>query len=273
MPAVGRAAPDFRTAAIAASQARLAGLRAQGVNIDDPLSVGVSYCLPAPGDGPAVLARVRRVLVICMALGFVLLVAAVGLGLNSGVPLSRRGNFDSVNWTIAGGAGVCAFFGLMAFIGGAIYQKRVSLGKVTERVPPLKGRGQPRVRTITIEDPATYRRAKLVAEDIGALICYPESRCAQIEGVCYQYLVYGPDVVQLEVAQAVVTKTVLLGFRIGGHTLTLAIFAQDASAELKRELNMSVTGHPLLDELIRTLRPGVEDSDAVPVEPLKAEPS
>jgi hypothetical protein len=86
---------------------------------------------------------------------------------------------------------------------------------------------------VAIEYARTYGSMKLLAEDVGLMFLHPNARYVRIDGLSYEYVIQGEDVMDLRLHAN--GKTVLLSYAIGEAPLELAILPRSLRAELARQ--------------------------------------
>lgn len=248
------AAADFRQAAVAASEAILAQQGVTPGGPADPVEAGVSYCIPAEGDGRAALRTLKWRVIVGLALGMA--------GLAGGAFLAVRAekNPDASTRLLTLGT-VCSASGMLLLFYGATVQRRLVRKVARDRITvPREGASKPLV--VSIEDGRTYEKMKAVPEDVGAVILHPGSHCVQIEGLTHRYMIYADDVDEMTVKKTPNSQALVLRYRVGKASLHLALFYNGLGAELKRQ---TVGGRNRgLEQIRATL-------EVEPIEPISAE--
>ena len=97
---------------------------------------------------------------------------------------------------------------------------------------------------VALEDARTYDRFKVLAEDIGVLLCYPELSCIAVEGVSYRYVIYAKDMLDMKLHPN--GRAVLLAYQIGRETLERGDYSAERACGIKRQLSGSTA---LFDEI------------------------
>ena len=226
---------DFRGDAIAESLALL-GQSA-------PEEIGISCCVPRGADGSSVRRRVKIVTV----LSLVLLIAGVGFG--GVVGFLMREHWMEENMPFLVFALACSVAGISMGLVPTVWERRVVRRFLREHVGDVWSDPGRRPIQVSLEEAQTYGRPKILAEDIGVLMCHPEATCVVLEGVSCKYVIYGKDVVSLRLHDN--SKTVLVKYRIGQTALDVAIVPRSVGAEIKRQAQGGSFG--LFDQMRQAL--------------------
>ena len=226
---------DFRNEA---TQISLAAIAARGVSPErgDLSTVGISLCVPAPGDA----ARFRKSMGRRMLLLTILGVGGVAFG-GIAAFAEKHGmtgaHGDQISPLLA--VGLAASVGGIALMVSAVaVQRRAILRHLQSNSasrPAFAGPEKPIV--VSVENPETFERIKLVTEDVAAL--YPDAsrRLIVMEGFSHRYVIRGDDVVFAYPRSAQSSHGVVIAFRVAGsdRMLSLILVYNSAGMELKRQ--------------------------------------
>jgi len=221
---------DFRAAA-AAESAALVGTSPAG-------QVTTSCCIPRDADGSALRRRIEVFTI------FACIVAIAGVILGGLVGFAMKYGWMAEDLRILGIALACSVGGILVGLAPTWMQEGVVRRHLTKHVGELWGDPLHSPLHVALEDARTYDRFKVLAEDIGVLLCYPESNCIAVEGVSYRYVIYAKDLLDMKLHPN--GRAVLLAYQIGRETLNVAIIRRSVRAELKRQLS---GGTALFDEI------------------------
>jgi hypothetical protein len=182
-------AGDFRDAAATASQAELAHLRCT-----DPLKARISLCVEAEGDGRAALRRFRRMTLLRLIAGVVLMVAGVVIMLAE--QADRLPNWFPEYMIIPSAA--AAILGMFVLTCGPVIQRWTVRRHLRDRLaehdswewelPPVG---------VELEDSRTFQKMKIQTEDLAVVYFDVDERRLLIEGVVYRYIIQAEDVLSL----------------------------------------------------------------------------
>ena len=220
----GGASVDFRDDAVAASRAAM--MSSGGANAVDLTSTGTSVCVPAPGDA----AKFRRVL--AAGVSTVILVALGGLaaGIIAIPMLGRAGIIPSrgvrglplYGWL----SGAAVLIGYAAMINAVTVRNALFLRwlRCQAGLRPLMPLAR-RTGIVSIEDPVTASRIKLVEDDLAAVFPDPTRRLILLEGYSHRYVIRAEDVVEFYPKVFINVPSVVIAFRVGGseHVLRLKL--------------------------------------------------
>src|SRR5207249_4798330 len=87
-----------------------------------------------------------------------------------------------------------------------------------------------------IEAAATLDKPKLLSEDSALLFLHPTVNCLQIEGISGRYMIYACDVERIEARASGKSQAVLLDWRIGSTSLSIALKDQGVRSELQAQV-------------------------------------
>jgi hypothetical protein len=226
------AKPDFREAAVAASEAVFA---AHGQDAD------ISFCLRTD-DGEAVFRAARRRLLTVAAFGIAGIIAGGIIAL--WLKISGASS-ESDQWMKLGIA--------LAFSGGGIGLLFIQLKMFRKLVRShvrarLEAAGEPleslQIVPVTLENSATVDVAKILPEDAGLLILQPDDRSVRIEGLTHRYYIRADDVEGVFLAGGQVQHSsprVRIAYRIAEATILDISLAPDSTM---KQVGYSLSGKP-----------------------------
>jgi hypothetical protein len=209
---------DFREEAVAACRAAIAG------HERDLASAGASLCVPAPGNP----VRIRRVLAMVeLLVGFTALA-----GLLAGfIVIPLLGAAGLLRWHQVNGVPVFVWAAVAtALIGLVTMRMAVSIRNVVflrwlrsqtairRFMPP-----GPPVGVVSIEDPATASRLKVVMEDLAAIFPDPERQLVLLEGFSHRYAIRAEDLLEYYSRVFFIVPGVVIAFRVGGSDQVLRL--------------------------------------------------
>jgi hypothetical protein len=217
---------DFRARAVAASKAMLRRLPS-GLS---PEESGLSYCLVRDPDCSHLRTPIIVIVLICGLLGLSGLVLAIVVGIFAVATAQRAPeNF-----------GLLLAIAMVSFVGGLVlmilpvFVERAIVRKALSRRDEDFGSDSEAAGIhFSLEDAATERVMKMLAEDVGLLYIYPEAHYVKIDGLSYEYVIHSKDVVRL--ALHTNRKNVLLSYAIGDERLDLVVKTRSVRAEYERQ--------------------------------------
>ena len=233
------AKPDFREAAVAASEALLAE---HGHDAD------VSYCFRTE-DGAEVLAAAKRRLLTMAGFGIAGIVVGgvIALWLKFGGASSEREEWTKLGIALAfSGTGFALLFIQLRMFRKLVRSHvRARLEAAGEQVDSLAA------IPVTLENSATADVGKLLPEDAGMLILTPDDRTARIEGLTHRYHIRAEDTEGVFLAGGQVhhsSPRVRIAYRIGDVTLDISL-APDSTM---KQVGYSLSGKaPALFDQVR----------------------
>jgi hypothetical protein len=243
------AKPDFRDAAVAASEALLAQ---RGGTVDDPFPADVSFCLRASEDGEQVLRQSRRRLILAAILG---IAGIAGGGAIALWGMSQHFSNDAEESNVLLIAGCCSLGGFAVLIGYLMWLRRMVRRRVGDRLDDLPRQGNHRPTSVTLENTATAHVPKAMTEDAALLILHPERRCVRIEGISHRYFIRAEDCESVTLAggetQYYSSARFRIVYRIGDVALDISV-APDA---VLKQIGWQLSGRipALYDQLRRCL--------------------
>lgn len=238
-------AGDFRAAAVAASVSLRERMQRQGRG--DPVAGGYSCCLPAEGDGPAVMRRARQVAIVSLVLG------VLGLATAGAVALWVTQRYQSAPTPPLGpliAAGCCTVGGIATVWIGLSAQKRMAAAHVRARLGATAADVLP--IQVTVESTATYRTLKLLPEDFGLLFCDEARKCVRVEGLLFRHVIHAADVAAVAPIEGVSSQGLAIDYRIGEDVrLSITLGQLSPTGNLKQQVLESST--PLAEPVCRAL--------------------
>ena len=242
--------PDFRDAAVAASEAALDELARRDPSLrQDPLRAGVSLCLRAPGGGEAVRRRLKWDVVLRLVLGFAgLLGGALLAGYAERSSKVAPSAVPRGPW-LAVGVG-CSVVGMVSLLGAVGATRR----RVRRHVRGRLTLHQAGDAVVEVEPTETFSKMKAVSEDLGLLLLYPDRRCLVVEGLTHRYLVHARDVVAVREVPGSTTVGAGILYSAGGQPLDITLGHQSLWVELKRQTIGSGRDR-VLEKIVKTLAP------------------
>lgn len=242
---------DFRSAAVAASEAALEGAGVVSV-VDDLTVAGFSVCVPARHDREGVRARLRRDLMIHQ----VVVMACLGLtwlSVFGGMFLVANGSPRVGAAMVVGGL----FGGLLSMVvigpmNIPTFLTRRRLRQVAVPKPSLAV-SEP-VWMVCIENPESRSKMKLVGEDRALLYCDGARRLLVMEGISHRYVIRAADVVGLRVSYHLLSQFVIVSYRVAESqtVLQLTLVRPGFFSELKRQWTLNMTKPAMVGILERT---------------------
>jgi hypothetical protein len=255
-PPQKQAERDFRASAVAKSQAIIESRHIESAR-GDLTVLGVSLCVPAPGN-PAQFRRTITFAYIIVAL-FGLGGLIVGLGfMHGGLTLHAQTMHLAMNMLLVG---------LVIFIGGLSIllcafrlERRVILRhlKKSRAAMPSFDPAQPPIHVL-VKDPAQFFRLQFITDDVGAAYFDQRRKLAVIEGFSHRYVIFGRDVVTARQLFAASWWGVSLAVRVAGSDdlLPLALIYSSAGQHLRSQ-TIGLSRQPLTEILERDLGITVE---------------
>ena len=203
---------DFRDRAVAAS---LAAIRRAGGSTADASSAGTSYCLPRAENTRGIRAMLR-----CNALAIVFVaLPAIAMSPLFLVPASPLAHDP---WSMALGIAL-AIGGLGLLVSLPPNEARIVQRHIVRTVGDYRLDPNAPSYPVRVEDTHTWQKLKAIAEDLGVIRLFAESRCVQIEGVFYRYLIYANDVKRIEQVRSGTNEKVHVTYQIGSEVLELTL--------------------------------------------------
>jgi hypothetical protein len=218
---------DFRDSAAEASRAALARLRCS-----DPLAAGISLCLEAEGDGRATLRRLRRLTLVRLIAGFILMLVGAVILYAADVRKVPWLN-EKEEWLIpAAAAGVLGFLAIMS---GPFLQRRFVMRHIRDRLAEsdLGDSGLPPAG-VEVEDSRTFQQPKVLPEDLARVLFDPDQRRLVIEGIVYRYVIYASDVIQMRAVKSSASLGLQIVYTAAGVPLGLTLIHDSLLSYLRR---------------------------------------
>jgi hypothetical protein len=211
---------DFRGRAVAASVTMKRGL-STGVLIEKS---GNSYCLHRRPDFSRFRTRIKIVAVTAAIIG-------IG-GLLAGGLIVKL--LDAQNHPrLLALALCCSVGGVATMFFPTFFERRIVRQHLSTQAGNLGSGSALDGFHVSLEYAPTYGAPKILAEDVGLLYLHPEAHYIRIDGLSYEYVIQGKDVVSLVLHRN--RKSVLLAYKIGQEQLEIAIVPRSVRAELKRQ--------------------------------------
>jgi hypothetical protein len=215
---------DFRTRAVAASKAILRRLPS-GVS---PETSGLSYCRVRDPDCSHLRTPIKVTVLTCAVLGF----SGLLFSLVAGPFAAIQKDAEKFGPLLA--IAVVCFVGALLVMILPVFVERAIISKALSRRDEDFGSDFDGTGIhISLEDAATERALKILAEDVGLLYIYPEAHYLKIDGLSYEYVVQSKDVVRLALHPN--RKNVSLSYTIGEERLDLVVKTRSLQAEYKRQ--------------------------------------
>lgn len=236
---------DFRSQAAAASEV----LRRSLPSGMSPSEGGISCCFQRAPDHSGLRTPIKIVAVACAILGLGGLFAAAVMMLISFIQFRRFLSWDDnpVLWFST----VCCGCGALPAMFFPTYFERFIVNTY------LRPRGADSGSDlnadgihVAVENALTCQTMKVLAEDVGYIYVYPRANLVRIEGLSYEYVIQGKDLLNLAIRPS--SKFVLLSYAIGDERLDLAIAPRSLRAERKRQLLGS--NHNLYNQIADALK-------------------
>jgi hypothetical protein len=211
---------DFRARAVATSKAMLRTLPT-GLS---PEKSGISYCLFKEPSYSHLRTPIKATALVCAVLGL------SGLVLGGVICLVSIAADTPSLLAIA----LCCWVGGMIFMFLPVFVERhIVRTNLCRRDDDFGASFDPAGIHISLENAATERSMKVLAEDVGLIYMHPEADYVKIDGLSYEYMIHSKDVVDLSLHSN--RKNVLLSYRIGEERLDLVVKPRSLLAELKRQ--------------------------------------
>ncbi|HEV3304567.1 MAG TPA: hypothetical protein VG055_33260 [Planctomycetaceae bacterium] len=210
---------DFRARAVAESKAMLRSLPT-GLS---PEKSGISYCLVKEPSYSHLRTPIKATALVCAVLGL------SGLVLGGVTCLVSIAAETPSLLAIA----LCCWVGGTMLMFLPVFVERHLVRTNLCRRDDFGAGFDPAGIHISVENAATERSLKILAEDVGLIYMHPEADYVKIDGLSYEYVVHSQDVVDLSLHRNL--KNVLLSYRIGEERLDLVVKPRSLLAELKRQ--------------------------------------
>lgn len=244
-PALGA---DFRDGAVAESALQFKEQRQSSFADDTPMS----QCTRSDVDPGILRMALKSVALLCAAFALCSAVSGVPL-LAVAVTNVHRDLFLAAVFLMVGAA--------MSFLAPSLIERVLVRHHLRGRLANHWSDANVAKTFVSVENAETYNKFKLLAEDVGVLLCRTESGFVTLEGIGFRYFVLTGDVVELSLHPN--GRAVLLTYKIGATILRLAIVPRGIVMERKRQ-QMGGINRELIELMTGALTPGDNKENSLP---------
>ncbi|MCX5662349.1 MAG: hypothetical protein NTW19_21935 [Planctomycetota bacterium] len=243
---------DFRDAAVAASEQRLATIEAErGREFPDPALAGISYCLPAGGDASSVVKTLRLIIAARLILCVITLPGLL-LIVNLYAMSDSKPTLDAQTvWLLALAYVVCSFGLILSSFGAtrSLIARHIRGRMAAAGLAPLD-----RALSAELEEPGRIWSFGMMADDRGYIVFHKQERRVQIEGLTHRYMIRAEDVVKVIDSGRSRRDWIRVRYTVANGELTLILRPDNLTAALGKASRYSPP-HPIHRRLAECLLP------------------
>jgi hypothetical protein len=238
---------DFREAAVEDS-IRLLADSGGGRTIED---LGVSLVVPVGPEGVRRLRWIGRMVLLR-------LVSGIG-GLALGALLASAQENLTKQWNVPEAlslsvAATCSLGGICVLLLNPYFMRRAARRALGERYESVQRLSTGRKPLCTgVENAETFKKMKIVPEDLAWIAFDPPGRRLILEGVLFRYVVHAADVLFVGQVAGATTTGIQITFRVGRVAFAVTLQFDSVWHEFKKQ-TIGVSEDPLLKPIVAVFR-------------------
>lgn len=238
---------DFREAAVEESIRLLAESGGRRPMED----LGVSLVVPVGPEGVRTLRWIGRMVL-------VRLVSGIG-GLVSGALLASAQENLTKQWNVPEAlsltiAAVCSLGGILVLLFNPYFVRRATRRALGERYATVQRLSSGRSPLCTaVEDAQTFKKMKIVPEDLAWIAFDPPGRRLILEGVLFRYVIHASDVLYVGQVAGATATGMQITFRVGRVVFAVTLQLDSVWHEVKKQ-TIGVSEDPLLAPILAAFR-------------------
>jgi hypothetical protein len=238
---------DFREAAVEES-IRLLAESGGGRPMED---LGVSLVLPVGPEGVRTLRWIGRMVL-------VRLVSGIG-GLVLGALLAAAQESLTKQWNVPEAlsltvAATCSLGGILVLLLNPYFMRRATRRALGERYETVQRLSMGRSPLCAgVEDAQTFKKMKIVPEDLAWIAFDPRGKRLILEGVLFRYVIHASDVLFVGQVAGATTTGMQITFRVGRVVFAVTLQLDSIWHEFKKQ-TIGVSEDPLLAPILAAFR-------------------